>query len=59
MYGGSSNNNEIMNILKEERLFKNLSKKQKMDLERIRLITAEKVIEEIIRQKMASGFFPN
>lgn len=48
-----------MNILKEERLFKNLSKKSRKELDKLRHLTAEKIVEEIVRQKMVSGVFPN
>lgn len=36
MYGGGFNNNEMFNLLKEERFFSNLNRKSRADLLKIK-----------------------
>ena len=52
MYGKDSNNNELFNILKEERLFSNASKKSWSDLDKLNKATTEKLIHQIFKDKL-------
>ena len=54
MYGGGFNNNELFHLLKEEKLFSKLKKKSKLDIDKLKQMTAEKIIEELIREKLGS-----
>jgi hypothetical protein len=60
MYEGGSNNNELFNILKEERLFANISRKSRGEIEKLKHLTTEKVIEELIRERLGpNALLPN
>lgn len=49
MYKNNNQNNEIFNILKEQKLYNNLSKKSLGELEKLKQLTTNKGIEEFIK----------
>ena len=59
MYNTQYNNNELFNILKEQRLYSNLSRKSLGELEKIREMTSNRNIENFLREKLAVSGLPN
>jgi len=43
---------EVLNLLKEKRFFSKLSKNSRKEIDRLKKLTSEKIVEDLIREKL-------